>query len=145
MGFGPSFTRLVRLLYTNTVSQVIINGFLTEAFSLYCSVRQGCGLSPLLYALCIQPLAANINACLLFKNVPMPTTDFKRHRVKMYADDTTVLAGNVDSIRIAFGHFEQFCLASGAELNKEKTTACIFYGADRPEGWPEDLKIEKKM
>jgi hypothetical protein len=50
MGFGPSFTRWVRLLYTNTESQVIINGFLTETFSLYCSVRQGCGLSPLLYA-----------------------------------------------------------------------------------------------
>jgi hypothetical protein len=137
VGFGPSFTRWVKLLYTNTVSQVIINGFLTEAFSLYCGARQGCGLSPLLYPLCIQPLAANINSCLLFRNVPMPTTDLTCNRIRMYADDTTVFAGNVGSIKIAFAHFEKFCIASGAELNKDKTTACIFYGANHPEGWPE--------
>ena len=44
-GFGPSFIKWVRLLYTDCSSQVLVNGFLSEQFPISRSVRQGCGLS----------------------------------------------------------------------------------------------------
>jgi len=52
-GFGPSFIKWVQLLYSDIGSQVIVNGFLSDFFPVSRSVRQGCGLSPLLYALSI--------------------------------------------------------------------------------------------
>jgi hypothetical protein len=141
MGFGPSFRHWVKLLYTKSCSRVLVNGFLTDIFLLSRSVRQGCGLSPLLYALCIQPLAANINACLLFKDVPLPSLKPRSNRIRMYADDTTVFAADVQTINLAFYYFQVFCNASGARINYEKCSACIFYGDHQPESWPRHLKI----
>jgi hypothetical protein len=97
MGFGPDFIKWVKLLYTKISSQVLVNGFLTAAFSVSHSIRQGCGLSPLLYALCIQPLAANISANLLFKGIPMPALGAPPAKIRMYADDTTVFAGDIQN------------------------------------------------
>ena len=42
-------------------SKVLVNGFFTEMINVSRSVRQGCSLSPLLYVLCIEPLANVIN------------------------------------------------------------------------------------
>jgi hypothetical protein len=59
----------------------------------------------------------------------------------MYADDTTVFAADVQSINLAFQHFQLFCDASGARINYDKCSACIFFGDPSPEGWPPHLKI----
>ena len=128
MGFGPSFIYWVGLLYTDIFSCVLVNGFLTEPFLVSRSVRQGCGLSPLLYALCIQPLANLIKQSLLFKGIPLPTYPLTEARVSMYADDSTVLASDTSSVVTAINHFDTFCRASGAKLNMSKCEACFFYG-----------------
>jgi Reverse transcriptase (RNA-dependent DNA polymerase) len=52
MGFGLSFIKWDSLLYTDIYSCVLVNRFLTNPFLISRSVRQGCGLSPLLYAIC---------------------------------------------------------------------------------------------
>jgi hypothetical protein len=57
----------------------------------------------------------------------------------MYADDTTVFAADVQSINQAFLHFQLFCDASGALVNRDKCSACVFYGDPEPEGWPTGL------
>jgi hypothetical protein len=46
MGIGPVFLSMVRQLYTDIYSQILVNGFLTVTFKITRSVRQGCGLSP---------------------------------------------------------------------------------------------------
>src|SRR5208282_879963 len=56
-GFGPSLINWVGILYANIDSSVSANGYMSNPFSVSRSVKQGCGLSPLLYALCIEPLA----------------------------------------------------------------------------------------
>ena len=58
MGFGPSFCKWVQTLYTGVQSSVIVNCFLSEFFNLHRGVRQGCPLSPLLYVLVAETLAA---------------------------------------------------------------------------------------
>jgi hypothetical protein len=56
MGIGPIFLSMVRQLYNDIYSKVLVNGFLTVAFKITGSVRQGCGLSPLLFNIAIEPL-----------------------------------------------------------------------------------------
>ena len=60
MGFGPSFISWVDLFYSRVQSAVNMNGYLSSFFSLSRGVRQGCPLSPLLYVLVSEVLAANI-------------------------------------------------------------------------------------
>ena len=51
MGFGPSFIGWVNLFYSGLQSAVNVNGDISDFFPLSHGVRQGCPLSPLLYAL----------------------------------------------------------------------------------------------
>ena len=55
-GFGSTFIKFVQLLYTDIKSQVIVNGFCTKSFPIRKGVRQGCGLSPLLFVLVVEVL-----------------------------------------------------------------------------------------
>lgn len=47
-------------LYQNPQAKVVANGWPSPAFSLTRGMRQGCPLSPLLYALAAEPLAISI-------------------------------------------------------------------------------------
>ena len=60
MGFGDNFLHWVRLLYTDIWSSVLVNGYTSRPFKSSRGVCQGCPLSPLLYVLSIEVLAANV-------------------------------------------------------------------------------------
>ena len=62
VGFGSSFISWVKLLYSGISSAVCINGYMSAAFFPSRGVRQGCPLSPLIYVLSIEVLAANLRA-----------------------------------------------------------------------------------
>ena len=72
MGFGPSFIQWVKTFYTGIQSAVIVNGYISEFFSLSRGVRQGCPLSPLLYVLIAEVLACNIRACPAIRGPTLP-------------------------------------------------------------------------
>ena len=55
------FREWIRILYDNPCSQGIVNQEVSEAFTLTRSVRQGCSLSPLFYALILEPLLESIS------------------------------------------------------------------------------------
>ena len=57
LGFGPYYRRCIRALYWGATAQVRVNGCLSHPFPIQRGTRQGCPLSPLLFALAIEPLA----------------------------------------------------------------------------------------
>ena len=57
LGFGPVFLSWIGLLYTDPLAQVKVNGKRSRTFSLHRGTRQGCPLSPLIFALVLEPLA----------------------------------------------------------------------------------------
>lgn len=62
MNFGLTFINLVRMLYRRPRAQIQTNNDISSTISLSRSTRQGCGLSPLLFALAIEPLAIVIRS-----------------------------------------------------------------------------------
>ena len=56
MGFGPRMSHLIFLLGQDAVSRVMLNGGVTSDIALTRSVRQGCPISPLLFAIVTHPL-----------------------------------------------------------------------------------------
>jgi hypothetical protein len=119
-GFGPQFISLVKLLYTEIYSSVLVNGFVCREFSVKCSVRQGCSLSPLLYVLCIEPFANKIRNDPMIRGIPLPgaTEDCK---ISQYADDTNIFVTDLKSVRKILILVELFEFASAAKLNKQKS------------------------
>ena len=118
-GFGPSFVSWVRLLYTQVQSKVLVNGFQTESFSVTRSVRQGCSLSPLLFILCLEPLAIALRNNVGVEGMPCPGSA-EVVKVVQYADDTTCVVTTEASIKHILDTFTLFSLASGSKLNKDK-------------------------
>ena len=57
IGFEDSFISWIKLLYSHPTATVIANGQQSEQFSLGRGTCQGCSLSPLLFAIAIEPLA----------------------------------------------------------------------------------------
>lgn len=59
-GLGDEFINWIQILYASPLSTVITNGHKSNSFSIERGSRQGCPLSPLLFALAMEPLAAEI-------------------------------------------------------------------------------------
>ena len=59
-GYGPNFISQIKLLYTSPKASVITNGKRSKYFQLYRGTRQGCPISPLLFALVIEPLSITL-------------------------------------------------------------------------------------
>ncbi|KAK1802032.1 hypothetical protein P4O66_004363 [Electrophorus voltai] len=126
LGFGPFFMRWFQTLYAGVGSRVSINGHLSELVPQVSGVRQGCPLSPLLYALYIEPLAAAIRAHPEIDGLPLPGGGGAVVKLAQYADDTTLFVCSDQSLRHALDMVRSFGEASGAALNLGKSVAKYF-------------------
>ena len=57
LGIGPVFRRWVRLLYRATRTRVRTGCCISDSFQIHRGTRQGCPLSPIIFALAMGPLA----------------------------------------------------------------------------------------
>ena len=124
------------MLYTDIYSSVHVNGFLTDLFSDTLSMRQGCGLSHLLYAMCIEPLLVKINTSLLFKGIATPAGHNIEVWLAVRADDSTIVAADLKSVNIALDIFNFYGKATGAKLNLDKSVAWVISGTFNSNEWP---------
>ena len=125
MGFGQRFVQWLQVLYRDAESRVSVNGHLGECFRLGAGVRQGCPLSPLLYVLYLEPLAAAIRADRGIRGFPVPGT-VERVKLSLYADDATLLLDRERCLDRALEIIRRFGEGSGAALNEDKTSLKFF-------------------
>lgn len=86
-GFCQDFVEMIKMLYTDVESVLKVNGGLCSPFTVGRSVRQGCSLSGMLYALAIEPLLQLIRVLLNGLNMPV----FNCNHLSAYADDVVVM------------------------------------------------------
>ena len=119
MGFGPSFVAWVDLFYHRVQSSVNVNGYISGFFDLSRGVRQGCPLSPLLYVLVSEVLAANIRCNTRISGLHIPGFP-PLSQISQYADDTSLIVSSDDAIKAVFETYALFERASGSKLNQVK-------------------------
>uniref|UniRef100_A0A673NCB7 Reverse transcriptase domain-containing protein n=1 Tax=Sinocyclocheilus rhinocerous TaxID=307959 RepID=A0A673NCB7_9TELE len=93
-GFGESFINWIKILYTTPSATVTTNGLTSQSFTLHRGTRQGCPLSPSLFTIFIEPLAAAIRQNPLIRGIHTPQT---QHKISLYADDILLFLQNPQS------------------------------------------------
>ena len=130
MGFGVSFIRWVRLLYTDVRSSVLIIGYCFRAFRPSREVRQSCPLSPLLYILPFEVLAANIRCNPAISGLRLPGISSPLPVLSLHADDTSVISCSDRATKVLFEVYHRFEKGTRAKLNIGKCEG-VWLGAWR--------------
>ena len=118
-GFGPVFISWIRLLYSAPSASVLTNSQYSTPFSLHRGTRQGCPISPLLFALAIEPLAIALRDSNQITGVVRGGSE---HRVSLFADDLLLYISNPGvSLPAAMSLLNTFSQFSGYKLNLHKS------------------------
>ena len=118
-GFGATFIKWIKLLYKDPQACVQTNGLRSTFFHLTRGTRQGCPLSPLLFAIAIEPLAIALRTTSAFQGIFRGGVE---HRVSLYADDLLIYASHPATIASSIvSILEEFGRFSGYKLNLQKS------------------------
>ncbi|GBG80304.1 hypothetical protein CBR_g30672 [Chara braunii] len=122
--FGPRFLSMVRCLLASTTSRLLINDYVSDPIAITRSVRQGCPLSPALYALYVEHLHDMLRADDELEGLKLPGG--RQLKSSALADDTGAVTAttlvSVRALRTQVGTFEKF---AGARMNWHKTVALV--------------------
>ena len=117
--FGPNLKQWIEMFQKNSNSRIILNGHLSEPFSLERGCRQGDPISPYIFILCSEYLA------LAFKNdkdVKGIKLKNKEHKLCQYADDTSIfLEASETNLKNSLKKLNWFHFKSGLQVNITKT------------------------
>ena len=117
--FGNDFKKWVKIFYKNSQSCVIVNGHLSDWFYLHRGCRQGDPLSPYLFIVCAEILAALIRNNENIKGIKIGNAEVL---ISQYADDTSIiLDGSKKSLENCLNILKLYASASGLCLNIDKT------------------------
>lgn len=118
-GFGPHFLQWINALYTQPQAYVKYSGFRSESFPIQRGTKQGCPLSPLVFALAIEPLATLIRTN---PNIQGLKAASSPHKLCLFADDALLF---VTSPHITLPNLirllDKFAQVTGLEVNQAKS------------------------
>jgi len=98
--FGLDLRQWIKAFYTNISSCVLNNGHASKHFLLECGVRQGYPLSGILIVIAIELLAQSIRPSKETKGIIID--EHNEVKLSQYADDTTVLLSDIQSLSKLF-------------------------------------------
>jgi hypothetical protein len=124
-GFSFRFRQWIQMLFKHGENRILTNGYLSKAFNISRSVRQGCPIAPLLYIIQAEPLASTIRSDPNVNGIILPNVDNVTREAKlvMFADDTHLINRTEESIVRNFDILDMYEKASGAKMNLKKTLA----------------------
>ena len=120
-GILGRFLQGFNALYSSPQTRIRLPGINSEFFSLGRGTRQGCPLSPLLFALAIEPLAQAIRCNHDISGYLKGNHEYK---ISLYADDALVYITNPHtSIPVLLKELDLFHKISGLKINLNKCSA----------------------
>ena len=117
-GFTDDFIKWIKLLHKNTKSCIINNGFSTGYFTLNRGTRQGDPLSPYIFILVVEVLAAMVRQNKEIKGLTFGNFEIKQC---LFADDITYFLKDYDSFLTLEDTISIFTDFSSLKVNFEKS------------------------
>jgi hypothetical protein len=121
IGVHGNMLNAIQSLYEGVHCAVRVNGLLTPWFKVPNGVKQGCMMSPTLFALYIDDLARDIKSLNCGINI-----DDTMVSILLYADDIVLLAPTEEKLQCMLDKMHEWCRKWRLELNKEKTKVLHF-------------------
>lgn len=113
--FDPNFLKWIKIIYQDPKANIVLNGRSSPLFSLSRGTRQGCPLSPLLFALALEPLTIRLRSDPILSGVKSISGE---DRLAAYADDLILFLSNPDiSLSRAITLIDDFGEFSGLLIN----------------------------
>jgi len=109
----------IKVFYTDISSCVLNNGYASKHFHLERGVRQGYPLSGTLFVIAIELLTRSIRRSKEIKGITID--EHNEVKLSQYADDTTVLLSDAQSLSKLFDLLSLFERCSGLKLNQTKS------------------------
>ena len=134
LGFGDVFVSWIRTLYTGIESALEINNILSEFFPINRSVRQGCPLSMSLFIIFQEPFYRAVVASRVVRPLRLP--DSTEINILGYADDSSLLVLDDQSLIEIYKIIINFEKATGSKLNKTKTNIFGVGNWKNRDQWP---------
>lgn len=113
MNFNPGMVDLLKNIWRNSFSKILVNGRLSSDIHIKRSVRQGDPLSMICFVLYLQPLLDKI------------TQTFPRAIICAYADDISMFMEDERMLERVSEIFSDFEDEAGAVLNRNKTVGLM--------------------
>ena len=119
MGFPLLFITWLQVIYRAPTSSVRLGGGVSAPFQLSRGTRQGCPLSPALFALAIEPVAEALRTSCHIKGLRVGLLE---ERVALYADDMLLFLNDAGpSLQGALSVLDTFALVTGLRVNWSKS------------------------
>ena len=139
-GLDPHFVAVLQDTYSAATSRIRVNGELTPSFPIHRSVRQGCPLSAILFAVTLSPLMFSLERRL--RGYPLIRCCLK---TSAYADDAFAVLRNKAEVKMTTQCFDEFSAGSGLAVNAKKS-AVLAVGSwdvtvDMPYPYVTELKV----
>lgn len=120
-GLGDDYIRWVKVLYSYPQAAIMANGLRSDSFPVHRGTRQRCPLSPLLFAMVIEPLAEAISTAPSIQGLQIDGVD---HKISLYADDVLIyISSPGTSIPVLLNITDLFSKFSGYKINLTKSEA----------------------
>ena len=142
LGFGDIFVSWLEILYCDIESALDLNNMLTEFFHIKRSIRQGCPLSMSLFILFQEPFYRAVIASRVIRPLTLP--DSKEIKILGYADDSTLLVKDDESLLEIGNIISKFEKAMASKLNRNKTKLYGTGNWKERDNWPIDWCIIEK-
>lgn len=121
IGLGNTMLNWISAIYSAPSARVRVNGVMSDAFHITNGTRQGCPLSPLLFALSLEPFLCHIR---LNPDITGVLADHTQHKVSAYADDMLFSLSNPRiSLPNLLKEFSRYGALSYLKINLAKSEA----------------------
>lgn len=117
VNLGSVMIEGVMMAYKQCTASLVINKKVSQSFPVLSSVRQGCPLSPLLFAIYLEPFCLKILENSSVHGFRLQSSEVK---ILSYADDIAVFCEDTESVKETVKEASLFCKVTGSKINWEK-------------------------